>query len=89
MRNVKIPISSCFLMGIFTFCRYHLFFTGDIFDVFIINTITIIIVIFIVSRTPVHAPRRLPSTLPYAESPSTHKRLPGESGYRRSEPSRC
>lgn len=36
MRNVKIPISSWFLMGIFTFCRYHLFFTRDIFDVFII-----------------------------------------------------
>lgn len=49
MRNVKIPISSCFLMGIFTFCRYHLFFTGDIFDVFII---IIIIIIIIGSGTP-------------------------------------
>lgn len=45
MRNVKIPISSCFLMGIFTFCRYHLFFTGDIFDV-------IIIIVIIGSGTP-------------------------------------
>lgn len=47
MRNVKIPISSCFLMGIFTFCRYHLFFTGDIFDVIII-----IIIVIIGSGTP-------------------------------------
>ena len=57
MRNVKIPISSCFLMGIFTFCRYHLFFTDDIFDVFII-----IIVIIIGSGTPCMLPAdyRLP-----------------------------
>lgn len=56
MRNVKIPISSCFLMGIFTFSRYHLVFTDDIFDIFII------IIVIISSGTPCTLPAdyRLP-----------------------------